>query len=119
MRDAPGPNYAALEAVLAVQKRGGAPFEMVPQLRQFTDPPMQTNQAAIKTFWNGQLYLVVGEPAADGRWLMRMWWKPFVTLIWLGGILIAFGGTLSLLGRVRRDIWNNQWPRLFGKKAAA
>jgi cytochrome c-type biogenesis protein CcmF len=32
-----------------------------------------------------------------------MWWKPFITLIWLGGILIAFGGTLSLIGRVRRD----------------
>ena len=57
----PGPNYAALEAVLSVRQGEGAPFEMLPQLHQFTDPPMQTNQAAIRTFWNGQLYLVVGE----------------------------------------------------------
>jgi cytochrome c-type biogenesis protein CcmF len=32
-----------------------------------------------------------------------LWWKPFVTLIWLGGALIAFGGLLSLVGRVRRE----------------
>jgi cytochrome c-type biogenesis protein CcmF len=31
-----------------------------------------------------------------------LWWKPFVTLIWLGGGLIAFGGLLALIGRLRR-----------------
>jgi cytochrome c-type biogenesis protein CcmF len=31
-----------------------------------------------------------------------LWWKPLVTLIWFGGILIALGGTLSLIGRTRR-----------------
>ena len=60
---------------------------MVPQLHQFTDPPMITNQAAIKTFWNGQLYLTVGENTDGTIFLIRMWWKPFVTFIWLGGAL--------------------------------
>jgi cytochrome c-type biogenesis protein CcmF len=32
-----------------------------------------------------------------------LWWKPFVTLIWLGGVLIALGGALSLIGRMRRE----------------
>ena len=105
VREVPGPNYAALEAVLSVRKGHGAPFIMLPQLRQFTDPPMQTSQAAIDTFWNGQLYLVVGEQTDGTRWLIRMWWKPWVMLIWLGGALIAIGGSLSILGRVRRDIW--------------
>jgi cytochrome c-type biogenesis protein CcmF len=115
VRDANGPNYSALEAVTSVQKGDGAPFEMLPQLHQFTDPPMQTNQAAIKTFWNGQLYLVVGEQADGGRWLMRMWWKPFVTFIWLGGIFIALGGVLALAGRIQRDGllagWKHAWLR--------
>ena len=103
VRERPGPNYQALEAVLSVSEKGGTPFEMLPQLHQFTDPPMQTNQAAIRTFWNGQLYLVLGEQSDGDKWVMRMWWKPFVTLIWLGGAMIALGGMLSLLGRVRRD----------------
>jgi cytochrome c-type biogenesis protein CcmF len=33
---------------------------------------------------------------------VRLWWKPFVTLIWAGGALIAFGGAVALLGRVWR-----------------
>jgi cytochrome c-type biogenesis protein CcmF len=105
LRELPGPNYAALEGVLLVAKGTDKPFIMAPQLRQFTDPPMLTNQAAIRTFWNGQLYLTIGEKEIDGRWLLRMWWKPFVTLIWLGGAMIALGGALALLGRVRRDIF--------------
>ncbi|MCC6942439.1 MAG: hypothetical protein IT551_12650, partial [Novosphingobium sp.] len=43
----------------------------------------------------------------DGQnWQLRMWWKPFVTLIWFGGILIALGGLLSLIGRVERDLFS-------------
>jgi len=83
---------------------------MMPQLHQFTDPPMTTNQAAIATFWNGQLYITLGEDTDGTTFLLRMWWKPFVTLIWVGGALIALGGALSLLGRVRRDWWGNRWP---------
>jgi cytochrome c-type biogenesis protein CcmF len=111
VREKQGPNYQILEAVLSVSKGGtGQPIEMTPQLHAFTDPQMTTNQAAIKTFWNGQLYLTLGENSDGSKFLLRMWWKPFVMLIWLGGALIALGGALSLLGRVRRDLWNNRWP---------
>lgn len=115
VRERPGPNYQALEAVLQVKQGAGAPFEMLPQLHSFTDPPMTTNVAAIRTFWNGQLYLVVGDNSEQGRWLMRMWWKPFVMLIWLGGAMIALGGALSLLGRIRKDVLPSgrvAWPRI-------
>ncbi len=104
VRPVDGPNYAALEAVLKARRGDGSPITMTPELHQFTDPEMQTNEAAIGTYWDGQLYLALGQEADNGRWLMRMWWKPFVTFIWLGGIMIAFGGFLSLIGRVRRDI---------------
>ena len=108
LRDVPGPNYASLEGVLLVRKvsdvSGGEPIVMLPHLRQFSDPPMLTNQAAIRTFWNGQLYLTIGEKEMEGRWLVRMWWKPFVTLIWLGGMMMALGGGLAMLGRVKRDL---------------
>ena len=56
------------------------------------------------TRWNGQLYAVIGGDAEGGRWQLRLWWKPFVTWIWYGGLLIALGGFLSLLGRVSADV---------------
>ena len=41
---------------------------------------------------------------AGTRWQLRLWWKPFVPLIWLGGALIGLGGALALLGRVLADL---------------
>jgi cytochrome c-type biogenesis protein CcmF len=74
-----------------------------PQTRAFTDPPTETNEAAIHTGLDGQLYAVIGRQDTDGRWQVRLWWKPFVTLIWLGGVLIALGGLLALIGRQWRQ----------------
>ena len=96
-----GKNWTAIEAELRAS-RGAGPVFLRPQTRYFTDPPTETNEAAIQTFWNGQLYTVVGKADPGGGWQLRLWWKPFVTLIWLGGALIALGGALALLGRLLR-----------------
>jgi cytochrome c-type biogenesis protein CcmF len=93
-----GKNWAGIEAELKAS-RGQGLVTLKPQTRYFTDPPAETNEAAIQTFWNGQLYTVVGKPDDSGGWQVRLWWKPFVTLIWLGGVLIALGGATALLGR--------------------
>ncbi len=99
-----GPNWTALQATLSASYSGAAPYELKPQARSFWTPPQQTSESAIQTRWNGQLYTVLGDEAEDGRWQLRLWWKPFVTLIWLGGALVALGGVLALLGRVLSDI---------------
>jgi cytochrome c-type biogenesis protein CcmF len=98
----PGPNWEALEARLEAE-RGAGPIILRPQARVYWTPPADTSEAAILTTWRGQLYTVLGRQAEDGRWQLRLWWKPFVTLIWLGGALMALGGLLALVGRVRRE----------------
>ena len=97
-----GPNWTAVEGHL-VATRGTRSLRLDPQSRFFSDPPTETNEAAIDTLWDGQLYTVISRQEADGRWLLRLWWKPLVTLIWLGGALIALGGAMALFGRVGRE----------------
>ena len=97
-----GDNWSALEAHLTAV-RGDEVRKLRPQSRFFTDPVTITSESAIATLADGQLYTVLGQPVDGGRWQLRLWWKPFVTLIWLGGALIALGGALSLLGRFWRD----------------
>jgi len=104
-----GKNWTAIEAEIHAS-RGQGLETLKPQTRYFTDPPTETNEAAIETFWNGQLYTVIGKPDASGGWQVRLWWKPFVTLIWLGGVLIAFGGALALVGRAWRG-WRSKRDR--------
>ena len=98
-----GDNWVAVEGELIAAKNGNE-FALHPQSRQFFKPPMQTSEAALLTRWNGQLYVVIAQPdqEGDGRWQVRLWWKPFVTFIWYGAILIALGGAIALLGRMGR-----------------
>jgi len=98
-----GANWSALEARLSVRRGAGEPFVLLPQSRFFADPVTVTSESAIATRLDGQLYTVLGESDDAGRWQLRLWWKPFVTLIWLGGALVALGGALSLLGRWLRE----------------
>ena len=97
-----GPNWTAVEAELRAS-RGGGVHVLRPQSRFFTNPPTETNEAAIKTLLNGQLYTVLGQADAEGRWQLRLWWKPLVTLIWFGGVLVGIGGLLAFIGHARRS----------------
>jgi len=106
---AAGKNFTSMEAELRAS-RGEGVVALRPETHYFSDPVMETNEAAIRTFWDGQLYTVVGRQDPSGGWQLRLWWKPFVTLIWAGGALIAIGGALALLGRALRG-WRAGRPR--------
>lgn len=98
-----GENWVAIQGDMLAMRRGEG-VEMAPQSRQFFAPEQQTNEAALLTRWDGQLYAVIAQPSGgdDKRWQVRLWWKPLVTFIWLGGILVALGGSMALLGRMLR-----------------
>ena len=99
-----GPNWTAMEARVEASRGEEEPHMLAPQSRTFWSPIQATSEAALLTRWNGQLYVVVGDEAGEGRWQLRVWWKPFVTFIWYGGLLISLGGLLAIFGRVRSDL---------------
>ena len=95
-----GENFTALEALVRLS-RGNDTVVLRPQARSFARPQMETSVAALATRADGQLYAVLGAGLADGRWPLRLWWKPFVWAIWVGGVMIALGGVLALIGRLQ------------------
>jgi cytochrome c-type biogenesis protein CcmF len=83
----------------SVRKGGALVAELEPSKRRFATRATSTTEAAIQTFGFSQLYLSLGDIAADGTTTVRVFWKPLVTLIWLGAIVMALGGLLSLSDR--------------------
>jgi cytochrome c-type biogenesis protein CcmF len=58
-----------------------------------------TTEAGIRTIGFSQLYVSLGDETADGGVVVRIWWKPLVTLIWGGALVMMLGGALSLMDR--------------------
>jgi cytochrome c-type biogenesis protein CcmF len=46
-----------------------------------------------------QIYISIGDPNKDGSVPVRLYFKPFVLLIWLGAGIMFLGGALSLSDR--------------------
>lgn len=100
-----GDNWVATQAIIEVRDSDSRSIEfetLKPEQRLFFNPNQETSEAALMTRWNGQLYAVLGKKNEDGKWQLRIWWKPFVTWIWYGAIIISLGGLISLLGRTKR-----------------
>ena len=94
----PGPNYNETFAHLTIREGGVMVTTIEPARRNFGARQMATTEAGIATLWLGQLYVSIGDPA-DGAVPARLYWKPLITLIWIGAILMALGGAVSLADR--------------------
>jgi cytochrome c-type biogenesis protein CcmF len=92
----PGPNYVSDRGVFAVSDAYGATRAPAAERRIYAASGLPTMEAAIETYGFSQLYLQLGEPGDGGDHVVRIWYKPYVTLIWLGAIIMAFAGFLSL-----------------------
>ncbi|MBV9559860.1 MAG: heme lyase CcmF/NrfE family subunit [Bradyrhizobium sp.] len=95
-----GPNYRETTAPFTVYGGGQRIAVMRPSKRSFTTRGgMSTTEAALLTRGASQLYISLGDATPDGGIAVRIYHKPMVLLIWLGPVLMAFGGMLSLSDR--------------------
>ncbi len=94
-----GPNFTAERADVIVGKGGSVVAEMHPEKRFFPLQQMSTGVTAIKTNLLADLYLALGDSDGKGGWTVRAWWKPLVPWIWIGAVMMALGGVVSLSDR--------------------
>ncbi len=94
-----GPNYRETQIPLVLRQGGIVVARLEPSRRYYPSRQTSTSQAGIVTLSMGQVYASVAEPAANGTIDLRLYWKPLVTLIWIGALVMAFGGVLSLSDR--------------------
>jgi cytochrome c-type biogenesis protein CcmF len=96
-----GPNFVSDTGRFTITGNGGT-RETAAERRVYRASGMPTTEAAIETYGFSQLYLQLGEQSANGASIVRLWYKPFVTLIWLGCVVMAGAGFLSLTDRRQR-----------------
>jgi cytochrome c-type biogenesis protein CcmF len=95
----PGPNFTADRATIRIASGGVAVGTVYPERRFFPLQKLATGETAIRTNFVADLYLALGEADAEGNWTVRAYWKPLVPWIWIGAVIMAFGGLVSLSDR--------------------
>jgi cytochrome c-type biogenesis protein CcmF len=102
VEDVKGPNYDAVRGIFDVSRDGDPVAVMTPESRVYNTSTMTTTEAAIRPTLTSDLYAVIGDPDGKGGWAARLYHKPLVHWIWLGAILMAIGGVVSLTDRRHR-----------------
>ncbi|MGE0745426.1 MAG: heme lyase CcmF/NrfE family subunit [Rhodospirillales bacterium] len=97
-----GPNYDAWQGLFVAQAGGREAATLRPEKRVYPAEGQSTTEAAIHTTWLADLYVVLGKAEADGAWSVRLYHNPLVPWIWVGAVVMALGGALSLSDRRHR-----------------
>ncbi len=95
-----GPNYIADRAHVALMDGSRVQAMLLPEHRFYPAEGQDMNDTAIRTTGLRDLYLALGDDRGAGRFAMRAYVSPLAPLIWLGGLVMALGGILSLWGRL-------------------
>ena len=96
-----GPNYVADQARIALMDGDRVKTMLRPEQRFYTAEGQSVADTAIRTTGLRDLYLALGDNRGNGRYAIRVYVSPLAPLIWLGALVMALGGMLSLWGRVR------------------
>ena len=101
MRDELGSNYGERIATLRVLRDGKLVTTLEPARRTFPVQRMTTTEAAISTNGFADIYAVLGEER-DGGAVLRLHYNPLAPWIWIGALIMALGGGVSLVDRRAR-----------------
>jgi len=91
-----GPNYGGQAAELEVFQHGEKVTHLHAEKRFYPVTRAVMTEAAVHARLSRDLYVALGEELSGPSWALRVYVKPYVRWIWLGAILMALGGLVSL-----------------------
>lgn len=56
-------------------------------------------EAGIQVHWNKDLFVALGDQLGNNTWSVRIQYKPMIRFIWLGCLIMAFGGLIAVTDR--------------------
>ncbi len=94
-----GANYVSTMGEVSVKYDGKLITILKPEKRLYTVQNITTTEAAIDMGLLRDLYVVLGDQQENGGWVLRTYVKPFINWIWIGALVLSFGGLISLSDR--------------------
>lgn len=97
-----GENYITRQAVFFLTKASKDLGILKPEVRHYPSSKINTTEAAIYYSILSNIYIAIGDVDDKGASAVRIYYKPFVNLIWLGCFMLFCGTIPSLVSRRKR-----------------
>ena len=94
-----GPNYSAVRGEVRVSRDGHPLVTLYPSKREYWVRRTTGTVAGIRNRYGSDIFVAMGDDLGAGRWSLRAQVRPLITLLWLGPLIMAFGGLLALTDR--------------------
>lgn len=94
-----GPNYDADRGRITVTRDRQPICTIAPERRTYTTGGQTTSEVGLCYRGASHIYVVLGEHREGGTYLVRAYWNPWASLIFLGPVIMALGGLISLSDR--------------------
>lgn len=98
-----GPNYTSERAQIRVSQQGQPITTLLPERRRYTVREVLMIEPAIASGPLADFYAVLGDNLGAGEYSVRLYYKPMVSWIWGGALMMVVGGLLALWNRIRRS----------------
>jgi cytochrome c-type biogenesis protein CcmF len=96
-------NYLSYTGEFAVKDENNNQLIILnPEVRYYPVEQSTTTESDIYYSLFSNLYIALGEPNAEGGFVVRVYNKPMINLIWLGCLLMVIGGLVTML-KVRKN----------------
>ncbi len=99
VREYKGANFESIQAKIQVFKDNKSIEYLYPEKRVYVVQNRSMTEAAIDGGLFRDLYVAIGEPLENNQWAVRVYYKPFVRWLWLGALVMAFGGIVAMSDR--------------------
>ena len=117
--DADGPNYDAARGIIELSRNGRALGTLTPEKRVYRAQGMPMTEASLDIGVFRDVYVSLGEQLPDGAWIVSLYYKPFISWIWMGCLLMGLGGVFAASDRRYRRLAAREATAGAGQRAAA
>ena len=98
-----GPNYMAVRGMVDVKLDDHLEASLTPEKRYYEIQSNPMTEASIDPGLTRDLYVALGDQFDDNSWSLRLYYKPYVRWIWVGGLLMGLGGLIAVCDKRYRS----------------
>lgn len=106
-------------ARLEIWKKNRQAGYLFPERHFYKNSEQPTTEVAIRPFWDEDLYMILAGWDEQGSAMFKVYVNPFIGLLWVGGLIMAFGGIIVLLPAYKPAEVTSRSTQETGMKAKA